>query len=611
MLMNGDDNQVKYTKSPLKTDESGRFSRKGEKINPISVYYPIFDSIFVVLFSFFLIAVDFILFAGSGNIQIFNNSIFPVPEVMFILGVLLVIVASLTLLVHKFVYLKSAIAAFFAFMFVFAVYKQFSQLNQSIGSGSGSISVSIVFGLVFAAVTFSVYSQNKIIYKIFLTLVPIILFFNVCSSFDRKEINEFVTTIEDNNTEAYGKDERLIYFILPHYIGINQIQSWNTEEAYKTYNLVNGFYQKNKFHVFDNAYVETVDYFDNLVMFLNPRAKKNTVKKYIMNTKLLSGHWKFSNIINNNINLKDNELYDYLNYQGFNISAYKSRNIDLCRKNHQLNVHRCVEKVNLPTNIYEMNLPFLSRSNVLFMEWFFSLKLGKDILSPVVSGFSSNNPSQINLMYNSLYVVNSIKFFDILAENIKEDSGKQAYFVFADIPSDMYIYDEFCQIKEKDKWIDRANPEGVIKDYTDERREAYILQYRCLYGKLQEFMNKLNDDGILYNTKIVLTGASNLNNFRNDVTSDYIDNFLRNSLVNMAVFNGSRPEFKKNGAICPVRTIMTQQIFGFGKCSELDNLHEQTLLGLKQTIYNLSKKDEEDNREEFENWYEMWKLKNE
>ena len=84
MLMNEDEKESTKThaKSPLKNDESGRFSRKGKIIKSIRQYYPIFDTVFIVLFSLFLVAVDLILFAGSGNIEVFKNSIFPIPEIL-------------------------------------------------------------------------------------------------------------------------------------------------------------------------------------------------------------------------------------------------------------------------------------------------------------------------------------------------------------------------------------------------------------------------------------------------------------------------------------------------------------------------------------------------
>lgn len=606
--------EPKDVKSPLTNDKDGRFSRKGKVINKLQPFYPFFDDIFVILFSFFLVAIDFVLFAGSGNIEIFKDSFFPIPEVMLNLTFLFIMISISVLAVHKFFYVKYAIASLFAFAFTVVIYKQFSQLNQSIDLGGNSMPISIIIGFIFAFIVCWVYTnQPKMLYKIFLTLTPIILFFHVCSSVDKKDIKEFVVSSDSGGT--YGNDERLIYFMLPNLAGNNQIKDWQTKSAVQTSELALDFYRRNNFKVFNNAYVETPEYFNNLIMFLNPKATKETVKDYTMKTKLLSGNWKFSNLINNNINLKNNELYDYLSYQGYGISAYKSRDIDLCRENHRLNVQRCVEKVNQPTNIYDTGLSLMSRTNILFMEWFFSLKIGNmiSVYDFIASKLSISNPPQVSIMYNNLYVVNSIKFFDILFENIKEDKGKQAYFVFADIPSDMYVYDEFCQIKPKDEWLDRANLPWLTKDYTTERKEAYLQQYRCLFGKLQQFMERMKEHNLLENTKIVLAGTSNVNSFQNEQPDDFVEKFVNNNLVNMAVYNGKDNHFQVNNIICPIKNIMMQQLFNIGKCGDIKNLHEQTANTLKKHLYKMSlsenKKDSE-RTASFEKWYQKWKAVN-
>ena len=614
MLMNKVE-EPKDVKSPLKNDETGRFSRKGTVSNKLQDFYPFFDDIYAILFSFFLVAIDFVLFAGSGNIEIFGGSFFPIPEVTINLTFLFLIIAVIIAAVHKFTNVKFGIAALFAFVFTVVIYKQFSQLNQSIDVGGNTLPISIIVGFVFAFVVCWIYTQPKMLYKIFLTLTPIVLFFNICSSMKQKEVNEFIVSSDTETGGPYGNDQRLIYFMLPNLVNNNQIKNWQTISAVQTSDLVLDFYRQNDFSVFNNAYVETPEYFNNLIMFLNPRAKKDNLNKYILKTKLLSGNWKFSNLISNYINLKDNELYDYLSYQGYNISAYKSRDIDLCRKNHRLNVQRCVEKVNQPTNIYDTGLSLMSRTNILFMEWFFSLKIGNmiSVYEFIASKMSISNPPQISIMYNNLYVVNSIKFFDILFDNIKEDKGKQAYFIFADLPSDMYVYDEFCHVKPKDEWLDRANLPWLQKDYTRERKEAYLQQYRCLFGKMQQFMDRMKEHNLLKNTKIVLAGASNVNSFQNSQPDDFVEKFVNNNMVSMAIYNGKNAGFQVNNAICPIKSIMMQQLFNIGRCGDIENVHEQTAKTLKLHLYKMSMADSKENKEQsgiFAEWYKKWKAAN-
>ncbi len=615
MLMNDEQTEElkQKTLSPLKNDETGRFSRKGKIIKSIKHYYPLLDTIGVLLFSLFLMGSDLVLFAGSGNIAVFKNSIFPIPEILLIMGAFLLVISFIVFFARNCITYKALVAAFFTFLFVIAIHNQFAQLNSSIDVGINSISSSVAIALVLAAAVFWIYAKKNIIWKLFLTLMPMVLFFNICSTLINKDVSEFLTVTENENTNTADKNQRLIYVVLPNYIGHNQIKSWNTKEAEEIYNLTEDFYKKNKFKVFGNAYVESYDYFDNLIMFLNPKATRNNIKKYILPTRLLSGSWQFSNLIHNNINLKNNELFDYLGYQGYNISTYKSRNIDLCRKNHQMNVQRCVEKVNLPTNIYDMNLSLSSRTNILLMEWLFSLKRCNNTLAffkYISKSLLLNNLQQINIMYNDLYVVNSIKFFDILYDNIKSDKGKQAYFVFADIPSDMYIYDEFCRIKPKNEWLDRTSLSSDTDDYTTARKSAYMQQYRCLYGKIQQFIDNLSENNLLENTKIVLAGASNVNNFQSVLSDDYAQRFIDNNLVNLAIYDNNKAVFEKDNTICKSRIFVTKELFGIGRCEEIDNIHEQTLKNIKSKLFDINNQQPVENDENFNKWYEDWKKYN-
>ena len=42
---------------------------------------------------------------------------------------------------------------------------------------------------------------------------------------------------------------------------------------------------------------------------------------------------------------------------------------------------------------------------------------------------------------------NAVKVFDKLIDSIDRLSGNQAYFAVIDLPSDNFVYDEFCEIK--------------------------------------------------------------------------------------------------------------------------------------------------------------------
>ncbi|MBR1840877.1 MAG: hypothetical protein IJ778_01975, partial [Alphaproteobacteria bacterium] len=131
--------------SPLKHDVDGRFSRKGIPIKGININ--IVEGILIFLFIFFLSATDFILFAGSGNLSIFENSFLPKPEVSLALLFIAIIACMLVYFLHKYRVLRYAVAAIFSLGFVLILFNQFSQVSQNINIGNNVVPLYIVFGV--------------------------------------------------------------------------------------------------------------------------------------------------------------------------------------------------------------------------------------------------------------------------------------------------------------------------------------------------------------------------------------------------------------------------------------------------------------------------------
>ena len=309
--------------------------------------------------------------------------------------------------------------------------------------------------------------------------------------------------------------------------------------AFKTRKIINGFYQKNKFVVYPKAFAPEESFLQNMVRALNPESKK-TGKTHILKTRLLSEYWRFYNIRHEYINLKDNSLYDYFKQKGYMISAYKSRDFDMCHKNHEINVDRCIEKVNQPVNIYDIKLSKISKVNILLMEWIASMRIINNMTS--IFSFMSKfvnlqQTPMVGIDYSNLYVVNSIKTFDVLLQNIKEDKGKQAYFVFVDLPSNMYIYNEFCQVKPTDDWYDIASLPWIKYDLTQQRQKAYLQQMRCLYGELEYFVQELRENNLFEDSTIVIQGTSGVNNFQNTKDPVFTNDFIANRSINMAIYD--------------------------------------------------------------------------
>ena len=72
---------------------------------------------------------------------------------------------------------------------------------------------------------------------------------------------------------------------------------------------------------------------------------------FLQNQVLKNGYWQFKNRENFEAYLQNNAVYDKLKQEGYKISAYQSHGVNLCKKDNQVAVDRCVTKVNAPLNL--------------------------------------------------------------------------------------------------------------------------------------------------------------------------------------------------------------------------------------------------------------------
>ena len=214
--------------------------------------------------------------------------------------------------------------------------------------------------------------------------------------------------------------------------------------------------------------------------------------------------------------------------------------------------------------------------------------------------------------YNNLYVVNSIKTFDILLEDIKKDEGKQAYFVFADVPSDMYIYDEFCKIRPQTEWLNRTNLPWIKRDYTSQRRYAYLQQTKCLTGKMEQFIEELKKQDMWKDTVLIIQGTSGVNNFSDNPIDDVTEDFIANRIVGMAVHDSGMSSYEKDERLCSTSDFVAEYLYGFKNCNA-DNLgmHDNVINELNNKIGYLSRDMNTNYTAQFDNWYAKWKAANE
>lgn len=607
--LNSDAPVVQNSAAPLKHDVEGRFSRHGKPLQINHKKIAFIENTIIALYIAFLLSTDFILFSGSGNIEVFRGSIFPIPEISYILLGFLAFSSAVIFLLRNRTVIKCCLASFITFALVFVLYRQFSMLQQLFSIGSTTIPVHTALGIGFAIICYGIFYYGSLFVRFLYMLASGVLFFHVYSAYiNQTNMPEFLETYNSNKT-GDGENKRFIYFMLPNLSSYAYLTTLHTNEATRTQNIMQGFYQKNNFTVYPKAFTAEDEFLYNMVRSLNPDSEKSS-KSHILKNRLLSEYWRFYNIRRELINLKDNSLYDYFQNQGYLVSAYKSRDFDMCHKNHQINVDRCMEKINQPVNIYDIRLSLLSKINILLMEWLASMQIINNMSS--VFTFVSNfvdlkNAPMVGIDYSNLYVVNSIKTFDVLLQNIKEDKGKQAYFVFVDLPSNMYIYNEFCQVKPTDDWYDIASLPWIKYDLTQQRQKAYLQQMRCLYGELEYFVQELRENNLLEDSTIVIQGTSGVNNFQNTKDPVFTNDFIANRSINMAIYD-KQLQKHVDWHFCSANELLMSFLSGKNKCQKQINLgiHEKFVKGLDLKLGRLASGISNDVSKNFEKWFESW-----
>ncbi len=601
--------------SPLSHDHEGRFSRKGDKKNIVFYNPEWLDTLLSIIFISLLLMTDFMLFASSGNVMTFGNSIFPTKEVMIIIcGIILYSVACI-IGFYKCRRIKHIIVSFYALFFIYMIFKQFSQYYNYVNIGTYVVPIYTVIGIAFAVTTFFVFEQGRQIYRILYIVAIAVLFLHIYISYlSSTETHEYIEAFNIQKPSD-TKSKKFVYLMLPDFASYSYISTFHSPEAEETRHIVRGFWQKNNFKIYNRAYTPERSYLYNMAAALNPSAKSET-QKHILKNRLLTEYWRFYNLRNEFVYLKDTELYDIFRKNKFQISAYKSRDFDMCRKNYAFNVNRCVEKVNRPTNLYDMdNISLLSKTGILMIDWLSSIDLFNSILPSLYKFLEPvanvDKMPMVGTNYNNLYVVNSIKTFDILLEDMKKDEGKQAYFVFADVPSDMYIYDEYCHIRPQTQWLNKTNLPWVKRDYTYQRRDAYLQQTRCLIGKMEYFIDELKKAELWDDTVLMIQGTSGLNNFQSTPIDDVTEDFIANRLVEMAVHDSSMTKPENNDRLCSTSEFVAEYLYGFDKCnSENLGFHVNLINEINRKISYLLKDVNNNYAAKFSEWYEKWKAAN-
>lgn len=585
-----------------------------------------------------LLSINFCLYAKSGNYLMFIEQMLPVPEVMGILKVFFGISFCLMFLLSFSNWLQNLLLAVVSAWLMVAMMNQFALFDvhrfldgfffnyfgyalASMMMGISHIVVSII-GAIVVLMYLGKASRSSLLYLIgVMLLINGVILFN--AYMDRNNNQNFIYRYDMESKEA-GKGKKFIHIMMANagsYNYLDEMSDKNSKDNSKIENLKKimlGFYADNNFELYPNAYVKYDNLSENQVEALNLGA--DGLDKNILENVVKNGSWQFSKIDDKELYLKNNQLNKMFKQAGYKVAAYQSRGLEMCKVNNEQAVERCVDKNNNPAEIDVLVKGEANKKKIILAQWLESTGLLNDskglygILNLVTQ---ANKIPVIGTSYAKLYVVNSFKTLDLLEKDIAKDKGNIAYFVYVDLPADMFVYNEFCMVKPVNKWQVMHNQPWQEKETASkmqERREAYAEQYACLFGKLQKFIDGLKSSGDIKNSVIVLQGLSAPEDRENNEKDRPELKFGAQKMVNLAIFDPKQKEFMVKNEICLASDEVKSYLSKGNKCKEFKGLkyQDEEIKELDSALKNKSISVDDVNaaKNYYKHWYVYWQEEN-
>ena len=551
----------------------------------------LFDLVINWIFVTTLISINFALFAGAGNNNLFSSAFVVSAPAMYIFTGIAVVSFLLLFAVSFSRVLKYLVTSVAAGLFVVMMFSHFTLFDETaflsvITSEFTSMPSHVIFAILagFIVFLFLCFSAKSTLFYTAATLLVIfvwILFSSHVSAVSMQREYE-VLHEEKSLPLAEGEEKggkRFVYIGFPNLASYSYMRSLegvlpDASKAEKVSDIMLAFYMRHGFMLYPNAYVKDNDAFKNMIRSLNVGSVENP-KDAMLSGISIDGYWKFDKLNDKYYHLRNNKLYDVFNKGGYKISAYQTRKLDLCRNNDKLAVEKCVNKVNKPANLKKLNITNDKKARILLFQWIESMNIVND--SEMVKGFlrtwfGGDGTPIDSTSYKNLYVINSFETLDMLAKDIINADENRAFFAVVDLPSDLFIYNEYCQPKHPDMWSSAAKQNAKVNNVG--KKNAYIDQTMCLFGKLEQFMNKLEEAGVADNTVVILEGLSSISSL-NTGGINFVDEFKSKNLVNLAIRDPLKKGFRLNMEMCKSSEILRRYLFKKGPCSDLDDMSYQ------------------------------------
>ena len=415
---------------------------------------------------------------------------------------------------------------------------------------------------------------------------------------------------KSTDTDFAEGNNKIVFLFMPDSASYTALATGSKKDIDKSKLLQRvelGFLLKYGFKLYPNAYMTTDNQDSNLVELLNLLDNKS-YSDHLLNNVGLEGLWKFKAPKKTEVFLQDNQLQDVFKKAKYKVSAYQNQRFEICKKNSQYTVDRCLNRANLPFDV-RTGISEDARVDLLLAQWVSSLDILNQTLVNVVHSIAGRNVAKtISLPYNQMYVVNSFDVLQRLLDDISADAKSGVYFVYFEFPNNLMVYNEWCQLKSQNYW-EVLNPKVKVPSVSMSRG-AYNEQMLCFWGQMDELMQKLTKIGATKNMTFVLQGLNGLQ--KSDDGGNFVNNFKNSNTVLMAI-RSPQAKFGVNHSICRSKDILRHYLFNAPKCTEFNGLPVPA--NLQDTIrtqfddYRIKKPTLLKAMKAYGEWFDKWKGK--
>lgn len=555
------------------------------------------DKLFRSIYIFLLFALDLVMFIYSINGRliedgVINRAFLVIAGSIFVIAFVLILCFSFSRNIQNLLCALATMVAVAMFYYQFALGNVDNFLEIWFNKHMSWLSFFCIVpspwlvGLFFGALIFLLFRFSDAI--LFVTLV---LLFSGAIGIQK---NEFLTPKKTEYEEVKNlpykagsdKESNIVYLMIPKFPSYQFLNTVRDPGFRELRDLMIGFYAANNFEIYPNAFIKQTDTMGNMIDILNQVDYTSTTSANRGFAEFVND-WNFIHGGLDILGLEDSRLYSYLEDNGFGVSMYAMPGFNFCLKGSNFATDRCVVKGYKIVSLYDKKASLEQNVYALLGEWVLSLQ-SRDFraLAKMLINASHLKNMKILAENRRVSLEGGTAIFDKLALDFKKDHDGQVYLAYIDLPSDIYIYDEYCNVKPRKDWM-ALKDNSLYTGGIDEKRKAYSDQAKCLIGKLQEYMDDLSSQNKLSKTDIFIQGVSPIKELAGMVGDPY-NRFVTDNLVNLAMRKGRNPKFLINANICLAsdftKTLIRYQDYCYSLEDEMKKKKPEEVYNLRQNL---------------------------